>query len=103
LRPHIWPGLALAGGVLIAAVVALLLIGAGGPAPGQGTLPSGIGPGDTRLFPPQAAVVGHPGPAKHPEPAASRPAEGRGTAPETSAAESQYDAGGNRGLVLSGP
>jgi hypothetical protein len=103
LRSHIWPGLALAGGVLIAAIVALLLIGGGGPTGRQGRLPPGVGPGDTRLFPRQAALVGHSGPAKRAKPPESSPLGGGGTAPGTSAAESQYDAGGNRGLVLSGP
>jgi hypothetical protein len=102
LRPHIWPGLALAGGVLIAAVIALLLLAGRGGGPSDGQFPGGGDPGDTRLFP--GTVIARP-----PQPATRRHARPRvvpppvGVAPGGSAAESQYDATGNRGVVLSGP
>jgi hypothetical protein len=82
LRPHIWPGLALAGGVVIAAIVVLLVVGGGGGA-GNANLPPGTGAGDTRLFP---------------HPARRAPAR-----PESDAAATQYGAQGTRGSVLGDP
>jgi hypothetical protein len=94
LKLSIWPGLALAGGVLIAAVVALLLLHGGGGGPGQGRLPGGGNePGITRLFPAETATKAPP----------KRRARGVGTAPGGSAAAFQYEAGGTGGLVLGGP
>jgi hypothetical protein len=88
LRTNILPGLALAGGVLIAALIALVLIGGGGS--GNGSLPSETTPGAVRLFPSEVASrVARPR-VRH------RPAGG-------SAAESQYGAAGDRGTVLGGP
>jgi hypothetical protein len=107
LRPHIWPGLALAGGVVIAAVIALILIGGGGPTDGR--LPNGANPGDTRLFPSDGAVAGRAdaggsaGGDKHPGRGRPGAGGGSGSAPGGSAAEFEYDVHGNRGVVLSGP
>jgi hypothetical protein len=95
LRPNIWPGLALAGGVLIAAVIALILLGGAGPS--EGRLPSATNPADTRLFPAQGQVAGQ---------SANRPRKRHhdgGRAPGGSAAEFEYGAQGNRGVVLGGP
>jgi hypothetical protein len=122
LRANILPGLALAGGVLIAAVIALLLIGG---APSQdGGLPDGDGPTATRLIPGggdagrdgdgsgagggQGSGKGRGGSAAEAQYGArgSRGAvlgEPAGRQASGSAAESQYGAGGNRGTVLEGP
>jgi hypothetical protein len=105
LRPHIWPGLALAGGVVIAAVIALLILGNGGGA-GQGNLAPGSGPGDTRLFPPagQVAAQTGSGSAGHGAAPVTRSAPQSGPAgPTSDAAASQYDAQGTRGTVLGDP
>jgi hypothetical protein len=96
LRPNIWPGLALAGAVVIAAVIALVLLGSAGPS--GGNLPSGSVPGDTVLFPSQVAGGTPPGRPHKPPPA--RPG---GMATGGSAAEAQYGVDGNGGLVLGGP
>ena len=88
MRLSIWPGLSLAGGVVIVAVVALLVIG-GPPGADHGSLPSGSGPGDTRLFPP-----------RHGAPHVSRSAP---PGPTSDAAASQYGAQGTRGTVLGEP
>jgi hypothetical protein len=96
LRPPIWPGLALASGVVIAAVVVLLAISGGG-GPREGRLQGGTNPGDTRLFPSDGAVDGK---VRRVEPKAPGP---RRRARGISAAEFEYDAGVNRGLVLGGP
>ena len=105
MRPKIWPGLALAGGVVIAALIALLLIGSGGPR--GGSLPSGTNPGDTRLFPGEVAGQAGPGrPVRVPGSPGIEPrgaVVGVGVAPGGSASEFEYDVGGNRGAVLSGP
>jgi hypothetical protein len=74
LQRNLWPGLALAGGVLVAALITLLLLSAGGGRPAAGPLPAPTVPGVTRIFPPGG-----------------------------SAAATQYGAGGNRGTVLPGP
>jgi hypothetical protein len=95
LRPNIWPGLTLAGGVVIAAVIALILLGGAGP--GDGRLPSSTNPADTRLFPAQGHVAGE---------SANRPPKRHrdgGQAPSGSAAEFEYGAEENRGVVLGGP
>jgi hypothetical protein len=94
LRPKIWPGLALAGGVVIAAVIALILLGGG--APSGGSLPSASPPGDTRLVPSEGGVAGRIRAHKPHDPP-------RGVVPGGSAAESEYLLNGNRGLVLGGP
>jgi hypothetical protein len=88
LRTNILPGFALAGGVLIAALLALALIGGGGS--GNGSLPSESTPGAVRLFPSEVASrVARPR-VRH------RSAGG-------SAAQSQYGDDGDRGTVLGGP
>jgi hypothetical protein len=58
LRRNTWPGLALAGGVIIAALLALLLIGGAGP--GGIRLPNVSPPSDTRLFPAEGDLAGDP-------------------------------------------
>ena len=101
MRLPIWPGLALAGGVVIAAIVVLLVLGGSGGGPREGRLPSGANPEDTRLFPTDHGVAGET--EKHaPEPPKRR-LRGSVTLPGSSAAEFEYDAHGNRGLVLGGP
>jgi hypothetical protein len=100
LRPHIFPGLALAGGVVIAAVIALLLIGGGGSS--TGPLPNSASPGSVRLFP--SAVAAKPPRAKpHPRQHHTGAAAGTGGGAAGSAAESQYAAAGDRGSVLDTP
>lgn len=101
MRPPIWPGLALAGGVVIAAVVVLLLLSGSGGGLRQGRLPSGANPGDTRLFPTDGEVAGEVA-ERTPAPPRARPS-GSGTVPGSSAAEFEYGARGNGGLVLGGP
>src|SRR3954451_10941603 len=93
MRLPIWPGLALAGGVVIAAIVVLLALSGSGGGPREGRLPSSGNSGNTRLFrsEPVVAVTRTPKPPK-------RRLRGAQTAPGSSAAEFQYDAGGNRGL-----
>jgi hypothetical protein len=98
LRPNIWPGLALAGGVFIAAVIALILLGGG--APSGGSLPSASSPGDTLLFPSKGHVAAR---TRTHKPHDRAPAPPRGVVPGGSAAESEYLLNGNRGLVLGGP
>ena len=101
MKLPIWPGLALAGGVVIAAIIALLLIGASGPT-GGGLPDGGANPGDTRLFPSHGAVAGE----VRREPPRKRPKGVTGggiTAPGGSAAEFEYGVHGNRGFVLGGP
>jgi len=110
LRGNTWPGYALAGGVFIPAIVALLLL-TGGNGPRNDTPPpTSADPGVTRLFPSAGGVAGatarrHP---KH-EPAPLTATVGATavlpgvTAPGSSAAESQYGATGNRGTVLISP
>jgi hypothetical protein len=88
LRTNILPGLVLAGGVVIAALVALALIGGGGS--GNGSLPSQTAPGAVRLFPSEVA-------SRTPRPRVRHPRPGG------SAAESQYAAAGDRGAVLGRP
>jgi hypothetical protein len=111
LKSNIWPGLALAGGVVIAALVALLLIGGDGGSSGR-MLPSAGGPGATRLFPGPVAAPGTAPDAAPPDekpreaPAREGPAPGSGAlaaSPGSSAAMSQYGASGNRGTVLASP
>ena len=98
MRPPIWPGLALAGGVVIAAIVVLLFLSGSGGGPKEGRLPTGANPGDTRLFPSDSAVAD-----KEPPKPPKRRLRGAGRAPGSSAAEFEYDAHGNRGVVLGGP
>jgi hypothetical protein len=96
LRPNIWPGLALAGGVVAAAVIALILLGGVGPT--DGTVPSAANAADTRLFPGENRVAGEPGSG------GSRSAQRRGRpAPGGSAATFEYLVDENRGVVLGGP
>ena len=98
LRLPIWPGLALAGGVVIAAVVVLLVLSGSGGGPREGRLPTGANPGDTRLFPNDPVVVEE----RTPKPPKRR-LRGAETVPGSSAAGFQYDGDGNRGFVLGGP
>jgi hypothetical protein len=101
LRLHNWPGLALAGGVVIAAVIALLVISGSGGA-GNGSLPPGIGPGDTRLLKPSGRVAVQTGPGT-PGRGASHIEHGHAAAPGSDAATTQYGAGGTRGTVFGDP
>jgi hypothetical protein len=101
LRPHIWPGLALAGGVVIAAVVALLVLGGSGGG-GNGSVPPGTGPGDTRLFPPSGQVAAQTGSGSAGQGAVHVP-QSRSPGPTSDAAVTQYDPQGTRGTVLGDP
>jgi hypothetical protein len=101
LRPHIWPGLALAGGVVIAAVIALLLLGGGGA--DHGSLPHAANPGDTRLFPASGGVAAQTGSGSTGHGASDVGSDGRPAAPGSDAAASQYDAQGTRGTVFGDP
>jgi hypothetical protein len=86
------PGLALAGGVLVAAIVALLLIGGSEP-DRNGPMPAVTGPTATRIIPGNGGVAGE-----------TRRGNGKGGAKGSgagsSAAESQYGTGVGRGAVL---
>jgi hypothetical protein len=86
------PGLALAGGVLVAAIVALLLIGGSEP-DRNGPMPAVTGPTATRIIPANGGVAGE-----------TRRGNGKGGAKGngagSSAAESQYGTGVGRGAVL---
>ena len=107
MRSHLMPGLALAGGVLIAALLALLLIGDGGPT--GGPAPEPTGPTATRLLPSESTPA--PGKKKTRQRGAgktSAPGAGGGGGAVLgeslrggSAAESQYVAP-DRGTVLPG-
>jgi hypothetical protein len=90
LRRHTWPGLALAGGVLIAAVIALLLIG-GGKGPDGSGLPNPSSPSETRLFSDEGELTATPPErhrtrrhADHPSPGAAGFQYGVGTSIRTS-------------------
>jgi hypothetical protein len=109
LQRNTWPGLALAGGVLVAAIAALLFLGGGGNTPPDGGVPGATPPGNTRIFPGAGDVAGETesAPRHHHRPV--RPAlagtvpVALGQAPGGSAATSQYGADGNRGTVFSSP
>jgi hypothetical protein len=110
LRGNTWPGYALAGGVFIAAIVALLLL-TGGNGPRNDTPPpTTADPGVTRLFPSAGGVAGatvrhhrKPSPASLTGTVGATALLPSATAPGSSAAESQYGAAGNRGTVLISP
>jgi hypothetical protein len=91
LRGNSSPGLALAGGVLVAALVALLLIGGGGT--GRDGLPSVPPPSSTRLFPADGDVARHP---------SAPPPRRRAHHHHRSAAGAQYGLGTARTVVLGG-
>jgi hypothetical protein len=94
LRGNTWPGYALAGGVVIAALIALLVLTGGGSGPGD-TLPPGPNdPGITRLFPSAGHVARKP--AHHPHKRVT-------IAPGSSAAVGQYGVPGNGGMPLNSP
>jgi hypothetical protein len=96
LRRNTWPGLALAGGVVIAALIALLLIGSDGPS--GGGLPKVTNPGATRLFP-SPGEAGDVAGTGGTSPGSDRRRGHR----DRDAARSQYDATDDRGAVLGGP
>jgi hypothetical protein len=114
------PGLALAGGVLVAALIALLLIGGDEPRR-DGPLPNVTGPTATRILPGDTSgtsgtggVAGENGGESGADGGAAGTqygmAGGRGSVlgesarreGSGSAAETQYGTGGGRGTVLGG-
>jgi hypothetical protein len=86
------PGLALAGGVLVAALIALLLIGGGEP--DHNPMPDITGPTATRIFPGGTGGAGGSGGVAG-ESDGQSGANGLG-----GAAEAQYGTGFGRGAVL---